>query len=178
MKFFRTLFVLAAAGTLSLSAADFSKIVDTKRWDIAECTAKTVGNTLVINMPVDHKGGQKDYPIGWPRLYMRKLQPQELNWSKAKAISFDLKLEFTGKTAKYPLTFHVFWKGPKDAKAQSVGIPVPALKNNAVNKVVIPLSKVGDLANVSGIGFNISESQYKHGENYKFTVSNFKLVNK
>ena len=98
--------------------------------------------------------------------------------SKAKAISFDLKLEFTGKTAKYPLTFHVFWQKPGDKKAQSVGIPVQALKNNAVNKVVVPLNKVGDLAAASGFGFNISEIQYKHGENFKFTVSNFKLVEK
>ena len=178
MKFFRTLFALAAAGTVSLSAADLSKVIDVKRWDIAECTAKTEGNALVINMPVDHKGGQKNYPIGWPRLYMRKLMPQEANWSKAKAISFDLKLEFTGKTAKYPLTFHVFWQKPGDKKAQSVGIPVQALKNNAVNKVVVPLNKVGDLAAASGFGFNISEIQYKHGENFKFTVSNFKLVEK
>ena len=28
------------------------------------------------------------------------------------------------------------------------------------------------------IGFNINESQYKHGDNFKFTVSNFKLVEK
>ena len=178
MKFFRTLFALAAAGTISLSAADLSKVIDAKRWDIAECTAKTEGNALVINMPVDHKGGQKGYPIGWPRLYMRKLLPQETNWSKAKAIAFDLKLEFTGATAKYPLTFHVFWTNAADKKAKSIGIPVQGLKNNTVNKVVVPLKTVGDLAAASGFGFNISESQYKHGENFKFTVSNFKLIEK
>ncbi|MBR2872300.1 MAG: hypothetical protein IKB99_02280 [Lentisphaeria bacterium] len=179
MKIFRTLVAVAAAGSISLSAADLSKFTaDVKRWEIAECTAKTEATALVVNMPVDHKGGQKGYFVGWPRLYMRKFQAQEKDWSKAKAISFDLKLEFTGKTAKYPLTFHVFWKKPQDKKATSITIPVPALKNNSVNKVVLPLNKVADLANVSGIGFNISEAHYKHGENFKFTVSNFKLINK
>ena len=95
-----------------------------------------------------------------------------------KAISFDLKLEFTGKTAKYPISFHVFYKDAGKKRTPSVVTPIPALKNNTVNKVVIPLNKIKDLAAVCGIGFNISESQYKHGENLKFTVSNFKLINK
>lgn len=176
MKFFCTL--AAAALIFTLSAADLSKSIEAKRWTLAESTAKTEGNALVVNMPVDHKAGQPQYLVGWPRLYLLTLQPQEKDWSKAKAISFDLKLEFTGKTDRYPLTFHVFWT-PKGAKKyQSVSMPIPALKNNAVNKVVVPLTKVKDLAAVSGFGFNISESQYKHGENFKFSVSNFKLVEK
>lgn len=178
MKLFRTLFAVAAASAVTLSAADFSKVVDAKRWQIAECTAKTEGKTLVVNMPVDHKSGQPKYLVGWPRLYLRKLLANEKNWSKAKAISFDLKLEFTGKSTKYPLTFH-FFSWPEGAKRdQSVSVPLRNLKNNTVNKVVIPFPKKFQPAIASGFGFNISEGQYKHGENFKFTVSNFKLVNK
>ena len=177
MKYLFTLF-LAAAAAVTLSAADFTKTIDAKRWTIAECTAKTEGNALVVNMPIDHKGGEVKYPVGWPRLYLYKFQAQEKDWSKAKAISFDLKLEFTGKTEKYPLTFHIFWTVAGAKKPASATVSIPALKNNAVNKVVLPLTKVKDLAAVSGIGFNISESQYKHGENFKFTVSNFKLISK
>lgn len=178
MKLFNTFLAAAAIGTLSLSAADLSKVIDAKRWQIAECTAKTVGNTMVVNMPVDHKSGQKNYPIGWPRLYLRKFIPAEKDWSKAKAISFDLKLEFTGKSKKYPLTFHYFWYTKGVKKEQSSNLPIPNLKNNTVNKVVLPLTKLKDPAGASGFGFNISESQYKHGENFKFTVSNFKLISK
>jgi hypothetical protein len=180
MKLIRTLLLLVSAGAVTLSAADLSKFVEAKRWEIAECTAQTAGTALVVNMPIDHKGGQKEYPIGWPRLYMRKFLPAENNWSGAKAISFDLKLEFTGKTAAYPLTLHIFWR-PKDArKNESTSVRCPVLKNNAVNKVVIPFSSLKgfDPAVVCGLGFNISESQFKHGENFKFTVSNFKLVTK
>ena len=180
MKFVKTFLMLAAAGAVTLSAADFFKILNTGRWSKFECTAVTADNALTVTMPIDHKGGQKEYPIGWPRLYMRKFLPAENNWSGAKAISFDLKLEFTGKTAAYPLTFHIFWR-PKDAKKnESTSVRCPVLKNNAVNKVVIPFSSLKgfDPAVVCGLGFNISESQFKHGENFKFTVSNFKLVEK
>ena len=177
MKHIFTLILIAAAA-VTLSAADFTKIIDAKRWTIAECTVKTENNALVVNMPIDHKAGEVKYPVGWPRAYLYKLQPQEKGWTKATAISFDLKLEFTGKTAKYPIAFHVFWTSPGAKRDPSVTIPVTGLKNNTVNKVVLPLTKVKDLAVVSGIGFNISEAQYKHGENFKFTVSNFKLIEK
>ena len=178
MNLFRTLTAIAMAGMISLSAADLSKVTEAKRWTPAECKAETVGNTLVVNMPVDHKTGEPKYPVGWPRIYLLKLLPGEINWSGAKAISFDFKLEFTGKTAQYPVVFHVFWKAPNTKKDPSVAIQMPPLKNNTVNKVVIPLTKVKNLSAVSGIGFNISEAKYKHGENVKFTVSNFKLINK
>lgn len=178
MNVFRTLTAIAAAGLMTLSAADLSKVIDAKRWTAAECKAATVGSSLVVNMPVDYKTGEPKYLVGWPRVYLYKLLPGETNWTNAKAISFDLKLEFTGKTAKYPISFHVFYKDAGKKRTPSVITPIPALKNNTVNKVVIPLNKIKDLAAVCGIGFNISESQYKHGENLKFTVSNFKLINK
>ena len=177
MKHIFTLILIAAAA-VTLSAADFTKIIDAKRWTIAECTVKTENNALVVNMPIDHKAGEVKYPVGWPRAYLYKLQPQEKGWTKATEISFDLKLEFTGKTEKYPLTFHIFWTVAGAKKSASATVSIPALKNNTVNKVVLSLTKVKDLAAVSGIGFNISESQYKHGENFKFTVSNFKLIEK
>ena len=178
MNLFRTLTAVAMTGLISLSAADLSKVTEAKRWTPAECKAETVGNALVVNMPVDHKTGEPKYPVGWPRIYLLKLLPGETNWSNAKAISFDLKLEFTGKTAQYPVSFHVFWKAPNTKKDPSAVMEMTSLKNNTVNKVVIPLTKVKNLSAVSGIGFNISEVKYKHGENMKFTVSNFKLVNK
>ena len=177
MKFFKTIFMLAVAGAVTLSAADFSKIVDTKRWSKFECTAVTADNALSVTLPIDHKGGQKEYPIGWPRLYLYKLLPAEMGWSNAKAISFDLKLEFQGKTAAFPMSFHFFWTDT-DKKSKSTAVAFPELKNNVVNKVVIPFDKVKNPAGVTGIGFSISERNFKHGETFKFTVSNFKLVEK
>jgi hypothetical protein len=178
MKLF-SIFALTAAFAVTLSAADISQAIDVKRWVISECTAKTEGNTLVVNMPIDSKTGQyQKYLIGWPRIYLYKMQGMEKDWSKAKAVSFDLKLEFTGKTEKFPITFHVFTKTPGAKKDVSVAATIPALKNNTLNKVVMPLDKVKDSAFIFGFGFSISESRYKHGENLKFTVSNFKLINK
>ena len=50
--------------------------------------------------------------------------------------------------------------------------------NNKEVTATIPLDKVANLNNVVTLGINISESQYKDGENVKFTVSDFKLIDK
>ena len=123
MKITRLLMALGAAGSVTLSAADLSKVADAKRWKPDECTVVQSGSAMVINMPVDHKAGQKDFPVGWPRLYLYKL-------------------------------------------------------NNKTTAVTVPLDKAKGLKNVVILGFNINEVQYKHGENVKFTVSDFKLINK
>ncbi|MBQ9754761.1 MAG: hypothetical protein IJV93_08435 [Lentisphaeria bacterium] len=178
MKVFRTLVALAAAGSVSLSAADLTNVATAKRWNPAECTVVQAGKAMTVNMPIDHKAGEKKYPIGWPRLYLEKITPAEKDWSKAKAVSFKIKLEFTGKTAKYPVSFQVKTKGPKETKNATKFFTIPGLVNNKTVTAVLPLKDVKNLDNVVCLGFNISESQYKHGENLKFTVSDFKLINK
>lgn len=180
MNLFRTFFAIAAAGAVSLGAADLSKALDAKRWSVFEATAATENGALTVNMPIDYKQGQNPkYLVGWPRLYLLKLQNQEKDWSKAKAVSFDIKLEFTGATKTCFINFHVFCKNPAGGKELTWATPlVPELKNNAVNKIVLPLDKVKNLAGVTGFGFSISESRYKHGENLKFTISDLKLLEK
>lgn len=178
MKMFRTLIALAAAGSITLSAADLANVATAKRWAPYECTVVQAGKAMTVNMPVDHKGGEKKYPVGWPRLYLEKLTPAEKDWSKAKALSFKIKLEFTGKTAKQPISFQVRTKGPKDTKNTTAVIDIPGLINNKEITVLLDLSKVKNLDNVVCLGINICEANYKHGENVKFTVSDFKLVSK
>lgn len=178
MKIARFLMALGAAGSVTLSAADLSKVTDSKRWKPDECTVVQSGSAMVINMPVDHKAGQKDFPIGWPRLYLYKLTPAEQDWSNAKAVSFNIKLEFTGTSAKQPIFFQVRTQESKTAKVVTNMLPLPALVNNKTTAVTLPLDKVKGLKNVVILGFNINEVQYKHGENVKFTVSDFKLINK
>ena len=178
MKMFRTLIALAAAGSITLSAADLANVATAKRWAPYECTVVQAGKAMTVNMPIDHKGGEKKYPVGWPRLYLEKLTPAEKDWSKAKALSFKIKLEFTGKTAKQPISFQVRTKGPKDTKNTTAVIDIPGLVNNKEITAVLDLSKVKNLDNVVCLGINISEVHYKHGENVKFTMSDFKLINK
>ena len=42
----------------------------------------------------------------------------------------------------------------------------------------VDLAKIKHSDNVVALGFSISESHYKHGENLKFTVSDFTLTDK
>ena len=178
MKMFRTLFAAAAAGAVTVSAADFSKIFEIKRWDPYECTVTAVEGGMTVNMPIDHKGGEKNYPIGWPRTYFQRLRPEEKDWSKAKAVSFKFKLEFTGTTQKFPVTFHVRTLAPGAKKVEGIAVLVPGIVNNKEVAVEIPLEKLKNPENVAFFGFSISESLYKHGEILKFTVRDMKLIEK
>ena len=179
MDLFRTFFAVAAAGSVTLSAADLSQVFDPKRWLPAECTVTAAeGGGMTVNMPIDHKAGQKDYPIGWPRLYLQRLRPEEKDWSKAKAVSFKFKLEFTGTTQKFPLVFHMHTAAPGAKKDDAVTVPVPGIVNNREITVEIPLAKLKTPENVTFLGFNIGEANYKHGENFKFTVRDMKLIKK
>ena len=178
MKLFKTFFAVAAAGAVTLSAADLSRIATAKRWTPEECTVTQNGNAITVNMPVDHKAGEAKYPIGWPRLYLLKLDPAEKDWSKAKALSFKIKLEFTGKSVKQPITFQIKTQTPKDVKWKTTAISIPGLVNNKEVTAVLDISKIKDLDSVVCLGINIAEENYKHGENVKFTVSDFKLINK
>jgi hypothetical protein len=178
MKLIRTFAAAAAAGAVTLSAADLSGIAAAKRWEPAECTVAQNGNAMTVNMPVDHKGGEAKYPVGWPRLYLRKLTSAEKDWSKAKALSFKIKLEFTGKSEKQPIAFQVKTQSSKEAKVKTTFLLIPGLINNKEVTATLDLSNIKDLNNVVCLGINISEEHYKHGENVKFTVSDFKLINK
>ena len=178
MNLFRTFFAVAAAGVLSLSAADLSKVTDVKRWSPYECTAVQAGKGVTVNMPVDHKAGQKEYPIGWPRLYLYKMTQAEKDWSKAKALTFQFKLEFTGTSARKPIYFQIRTRGPKDTKDTVHSMEIPGAKNNAAVTVTLPLDKVKNLNNVVTLGINIAEKDYNHGENVKVTISDLKLINK
>ena len=176
MNFLRLISAAAAAGAVTLSAADLSKVTEMKRWTAAECTVAQAGKGLEVNMPIDHlKGQYPKYPIGWPRLYLYKITPQEKDWSKAKSISFKVKTEFTGKTQKLTLTFRVYTKGPEDKKEGTYIFNVPGMVNNKEITAKFDLAKIKHSDNVVALGFSISESHYKHGENLKFTVSDFQL---
>jgi len=173
--FLKSLFAVAAAGAfLCVQAADFSKIYEVKRWSPAECTMTntTVAGkpAFIVNMPIDHKGGEKKYPIGWPRTYLEKMNANETDWKDASKLTFKIKLEFTGTTARYPIQFHVFSKGQKKSVPTNF-----QLTNNAEKEYSVDLSRLPS-KEVYRIGFSISESNFKHGENFKFTVSDFKLV--
>lgn len=179
MNFLRLISAVAAAGAVTLSAADLTKITEAKRWSPSECTVTQAEKGMTVNMPIDHKKGQyPKYLIGWPRLYLYKINAAEKDWSKAKSVSFKIKMEFTGTTQKQELTFRLYTQGPNDKKALTYTFPVPGLVNNKEVVASFPLDKVKSTENVVMLGFSISESRYKHGENLKFTVSDFTLTDK
>ncbi len=87
-------------------------------------------------------------------------------------------MEFTGTTPRQELTFRLYTQGPNDKKPLTYTFPVPGMVNNKEVVATFPLDKVKNTGNVVMLGFSISESRYKHGENLKFTVSDFTLTDK
>lgn len=150
------------------------------RWGPSECTVtvsktrKADGRpTLQIDMPVDHHGGEKRYPIGWPRLYAKLRKPAETQWDAFER--FEFLFYATMSRAKPPTqvgTFHIQCPDRRHATYHRFR----KIKLNEWIRVSVPVAKIKSLQNLKTIGFNISESNYKHGDKLRFYLGGFRLV--
>lgn len=150
------------------------------RWGPSECTVtasktrKADGRpTLRIDMPVDHHGGEKRYPIGWPRLYAKLRKPTETQWGAFER--FEFLLYATMSRAKPPTqvaTFHILCPDRRHATYHRFR----KIKLGEWIRVSVPVAKIKDLRNLQRLGFNISESNYKHGDKLRFFLGGFRLV--
>jgi len=154
-------------------------LADPNRWGPAECTLapsrqlKASGRpTLHMHIPVDHKGGEKNYPIGWPRAYL-KLRPAERSWGQFERFEFIIHAAMTRP------------KPPRQALSLQIQCP-DRQRNNIRNlseirlgrwvRVSIPIREIKHIADVARLGLNISESNYRHGEKLDFRVGAFRLA--
>ena len=154
-------------------------LAEAKRWGPAECTVaaskglKAAGRATVhLHIPVDHKGGEKAYPIGWPRMYL-DLRPGEKGWKDFERFEFMVHATMTRP------------KPPKRVINLQVQCPDRQRNNNRnlseirLGKwtlVSIPISEIRHVENVARLGLNISESDYRHGEKLDFHFGAFRLA--
>ncbi|MBM4037164.1 MAG: hypothetical protein FJ290_01505 [Planctomycetes bacterium] len=155
-------------------------LADPTRWGPSECTveaSKTLraeGHpTLHLHIPVDHHGGEKNYPIGWPRMYLDLRKPDETGW---------------GEFERFEFLIHATMSRPAPPrKVLNLQIHCPD-RNNALNRnleeirlgewarVSIPIRSIKDVEQVAKLGLNISESDYRHGDVLDFHIGAFRLV--
>ena len=154
-------------------------LADPKRWAPAECTVEASRDlkaedraTLHVHIPVDHLGGEKKYPIGWPRIYLN-LQEAEKRWAEFERFEFLVHAKMSRKTP------------PKDVLNLQIHCPKrPRVLNRNLAeiqlgrwvRVSIPTRRIPHVADVARLGLNIAESNYAHGDKLDFYFGAFRLV--
>jgi len=134
--------------------------------------AKHGDTSLRLHIDVNWETGEKNYPIGWPRMYRDWPQtPQD--WSRYDYLDFSIFTESSRpKLPDNPLGLIV--KGEKGRKV--ITRELSELRPGEWTDFRLPLAGVPDLPTMTGFGFYISESNYKHGDVLDFWIDNISLV--
>ncbi|HUT34672.1 MAG TPA: hypothetical protein VNE39_14380 [Planctomycetota bacterium] len=152
---------------------------DPARWGPAECTVeeskelKAQGRpTLHLHIPVDHLAGEKEYPIGWPRMYA-DLKEEEKGWTDFERFEFLAYATMSRKRApRQALSFQVLCPDRRNAFHRNLS----EIQLGQWVRLSIPIRSIKSAKDAARLGFNISESDYKHGDKLDFYLGAFRLV--
>jgi len=155
-------------------------LANPKRWGPSECTVqaskdlKAEGRpTIHVHMPVDHHGGEKKYPIGWPRMYLTLRKPGETQWGEWERFEFFFYARMSrDKPPAQVATFH--FQCPDKHHATYHRFRKIELEKWLL--IATPVGKIKDLDKLARLGFNIAESNYKDGDKLDFYLGGFRLT--
>ena len=155
-------------------------LADPARWGPAECsvkaseTLKAEGRpTVHLHIPVDHHGGEAKYPIGWPRMYLDLKKPTETGWTEFERFEFDIHATMSRPTPpRQALNLQIQCPDKRNALHHNLA----EIQLGKWARVSIPIRSIKDVEQVARLGFNISESNYKHGDKLDFHIGGFRLV--
>jgi hypothetical protein len=121
---------------------------------------------------VDHTTGEKNYPIGWPRTTLDLAKAKLTDWSEYDFFECWIYVE-TSRAAlpRSPLSLGLTHPGHK----ASTGRDLREVCKDQWTKIVIPMTEVKDPKNVLRVRFNISESNYQHGDRVDFYICDMVL---
>ena len=168
---------LSACGTTPVEYRYLDGVANPKRWSPAECEASTSPNTvwehtaLLMRIPVDFSAGEKQYPIGWPRMYLNLL-PEEQAWQDYDRFEFQILTKASRiNLPKRPLIFHLY-----DAHGKQKLIPLDLTVIGAWKTFSFSISDFGLDGNIARLGFNINEADYNDKDLIDFHIGGFRLV--
>lgn len=122
---------------------------------------------------VDHTTGEKNYPVGWPRTGKDLARTSLSDWSGYHFFECWVYAETSRQALpKNPLGVGFYHTGQK----RSTHFPLGDVKKDAWVKVVIPVARLLDPKDVRRVQFNISESDYKHGDRVDFYIDDLVLT--
>jgi hypothetical protein len=157
------------------------RMCDPANWSpVEECQAQASelqcpagGKVLLLHFVVDHHGGEKAYPIGWPRAHFVP-KDWEADWSAWDA--FEFQVQFTGqKRPAKPIslevgetrpTFTLLPELPETGTWITVSVPVAeVLKGHPELAAAVPR-----------VRFVVSESNYQDKDVVDFHLGAFRLT--
>lgn len=122
---------------------------------------------------VDHTKGEKNYPIGWPRTGKDLSSLGLTDWSDYEYFECWIFVTTSREALpREPLGVGFYHSGPK----RSTSFPLADLRKGEWTRIRIPVSKIDLAADVQRIQFNISESNYSHGDRINFYVDDVALT--
>ena len=152
-------------------------LADPKRWSPAECetsvsSRNAEGHPCVrMRIPVDFSAGEKNYPVGWPRMYLT-LKPDEQGWLEYDRFEFQLFTETKrASLPKRPLNLQIH-----GARGQKKMITLDLAMIGAAKTFTMNLSDLGMTGGIERIGFNINESDYSDKDVVEFHLGAFRLA--
>ncbi|NOZ21925.1 MAG: hypothetical protein GXP25_12655 [Planctomycetes bacterium] len=130
-------------------------------------------SSLLFSTHINHKGGQKNYPIGWPRTGKRLQDTKMTDWSDYDFFECWIYTE-TSRDAlpSTPFTVAFCHSGHRN----STPFRLKELKKNEWVKIVIPISKLKQPKDVQSLQFHINESDYKHDDQVDFYIDDMVLT--
>jgi hypothetical protein len=121
---------------------------------------------------VDHTKGEKNYPIGWPRSG-KDLKGELTDWSDYEYFECWIYVTTSRESLpRNPLGVGFYHSGPK----RSTSFPLDDVRKDQWTKIKIPISKIELADDVQRVQFNISESNYSHGDRVNFYIDDVVLT--
>ncbi|MDD4016575.1 MAG: sialidase family protein [Kiritimatiellae bacterium] len=152
-------------------------LADPKRWSPAECETSVSSRSaegrpcVRMHIPVDFSAGEKNYPIGWPRMYLA-LKPGEQGWLEYDRFEFQLFTETPrASLPKHPLNLQIHGAG-----GQKKNVILDLATIGAAKTFTMNLSDLGMTGGIERLGFNISESAYCDKDVVDFHLGGFRLA--
>jgi hypothetical protein len=121
---------------------------------------------------VDHTKGEEKYPVGWPRTGKDLKDNLPTDWTEWDFFECWIYTTTSRPTLpKTPLRVGFYHSGPK----RSTHVRLDQVAKDQWVHVVIPTDDLMDPADVQRIQFNISESDYQHGDQIDFYIDQVAL---
>ncbi len=139
----------------------------------SELHVKEGKTALLFANVVDHTKGEKNYPIGWPRSGKDLKKSGPTDWSAYDYFECWIYAT-TSRDAlpKTPLGVGFYHSGPK----RSTSFRLAEVRKDQWVKIQIPIAKIEPPNDIRRVQFNISESNYAHGDHVDFYIDDVVLT--
>jgi len=128
---------------------------------------------LLFANRVDHTKGEKNYPVGWPRVSKSLVKAKLTDWSAYDFFQCWIYAQTSREALPgSPLSIQFSHTGQK----RSTSVVLREVKKDQWTKVVVPVPKLDEPRDVQRIQFSFGESSYAHGDRVDFFISGLALV--